>query len=164
MFSVPGNRKGQGMYHQGDVWQTGDHVQSSGSFDLQPQGHCRACKWAKGKNNKLNLGDINGIPRVLDAGQCNDSYSLALISLKFKEVFGLEDINDLPISYDIGWYEKKAVAVFLALLFLGGKGIRLGSTLPAFVSPAVLKVLIDRFDIKPIGDVDSDIAAMMQGR
>ncbi len=119
---------------------------------------------AKYRYNKLNLGDINGIPRVLDAGQCNDSYSLAVIALKLKEVFGLEDINDLPISYDIGWYEQKAVAVLLALLFLGVKGIRLGPTLPAFVSPAVLKVLVDRFDIKPIGDVDSDIAAMMQGR
>ena len=119
---------------------------------------------AKYRYNKLNLGDIGGIPRVLDAGQCNDSYSLAVIALKLKEVFGLEDINELPISFDIGWYEQKAVAVLLALLFLGVKGIRLGPTLPAFVSPTVLKVLVDKFDIKPIGDADADIAAMMQGK
>ncbi|MCP4120001.1 MAG: hydroxylamine reductase [Desulfobacteraceae bacterium] len=119
---------------------------------------------AKYRYNKLNLGDIGGIPRVLDAGQCNDSYSLAVIALKLKEVFGLEDINDLPISFDIGWYEQKAVAVLLALLFLGVKGIRLGPTLPAFVSPTVLNVLVDKFDIKPIGDVDADIEAMMQGK
>jgi len=85
--------------------------------------------------NKLALGDIGGIPRVLDSGQCNDSYSLAVIALKLKEVFGLEDINDLPVSYDIAWYEQKAVAVLLALLYLGVKGIRLGPTLPAFISP-----------------------------
>jgi len=119
---------------------------------------------AKYRYNKLDLGDIGGIPRVLDAGQCNDSYSLVVIALKLKEVFGLEDINDLPISYDISWYEQKAVAVLLALLFLGVKGIRLGPTLPAFVSPAVLKVLIENFDIKPIGDVKTDIEAMMKGK
>jgi len=119
---------------------------------------------AKYRYNKLNLGDIGGIPRVLDAGQCNDSYSLAVIALKLKEVFGLEDINDLPISFDIGWYEQKAVAVLLALLFLGVKGIRLGPTLPAFVSPTVLNVLVENFDIKPIGNVEEDIAAMMLGK
>jgi len=119
---------------------------------------------AKYRYNKLDLGDIGGIPRVLDAGQCNDSYSLAVIALKLKEVFGLEDINDLPISYDIAWYEQKAVAVLLALLFLGVKGIRLGPTLPAFVSPNVLKVLVEEFDIKPIGEVKADIEAMMAGK
>jgi hydroxylamine reductase len=118
---------------------------------------------AKYRYNKLNLGDIGGIPRVLDAGQCNDSYSLAVIALKLKEVFELEDINDLPISFDIGWYEQKAVAVLLALLHLGVKGIRLGPTLPAFVSPTVLNVLVENFDIKPIGTVEDDIAAMMAG-
>ena len=118
---------------------------------------------AKYRYNKLNLGDIDGIPRVLDAGQCNDSYSLAVIALKLKEVFGLDDINDLPVSYDIAWYEQKAVAVLLALLFLGVKGIRLGPTLPAFLSPNVAKVLVDKFDIKPIGTVQEDIAAMMAG-
>ncbi|MCD6264912.1 MAG: hydroxylamine reductase [Deltaproteobacteria bacterium] len=119
---------------------------------------------AKYRYNKLDLGNIGGIPRVLDAGQCNDSYSLAVIALKLKEVFGLEDINDLPISYDISWYEQKAVAVLLALLFLGVKGIRLGPTLPAFVSPNVLKVLVEKFDIRPIGEVKADVEAMMAGR
>ncbi len=119
---------------------------------------------AKYRYNKLNLGDIGGIPRILDAGQCNDSYSLAVIAMKLKEVFELDDINDLPISFDIGWYEQKAVAVLLALLYLGFKGIRLGPTLPAFVSPNVLKVLVENFDIKQIGDVDEDISAMMEGR
>ncbi|MGI9536606.1 MAG: hydroxylamine reductase, partial [Desulfocapsaceae bacterium] len=119
---------------------------------------------AKYRYNKLDLGDIGGIPRVLDAGQCNDSYSLAVIALKLKEVFELEDINDLPISFDIGWYEQKAVAVLLALLHLGVKGIRLGPSLPAFVSPAVLDVLVENFDIKPVGTVEDDIAAMMQGK
>jgi len=116
---------------------------------------------AKYRYNKLDLGHINGIPRVLDAGQCNDSYSLAVIALKLKEAFGLDDINDLPISYDIAWYEQKAVAVLLALLFLGVKGIRLGPTLPGFLSPNVVKVLVDKFDIKPIGDVAADVEAMM---
>ncbi|MBA3009500.1 MAG: hydroxylamine reductase [Proteobacteria bacterium] len=119
---------------------------------------------AKYRYNKLNLGDIGGIPRVLDAGQCNDCYSLAVIALKLKEVFGLDDINDLPISFDIGWYEQKACAVLLALLHLGIKGIRLGPSLPAFVSPAVLNVLVENFDIKPITDPDSDVEAMMQGK
>ena len=119
---------------------------------------------AKYRYNKLDLGDIGGIPRVLDAGQCNDSYSLAVIALKLKEVFGLDSINDLPISYDIAWYEQKAVAVLLALLSLGVKGIRLGPTLPAFLSPAVAKVLVDNFDIKPISTVQEDIEAMMAGR
>jgi len=118
---------------------------------------------AKYRYNKLNLGDINGIPRVLDAGQCNDSYSLAVVALKLKEVFGLADINELPISFDIGWYEQKAVAVLLALLHLGVKGIRLGPTLPAFLSPNVAKVLVENFDIKPTGEVETDIAAMMAG-
>ncbi len=118
---------------------------------------------AKYRYNKLDLGDIGGIPRILDAGQCNDSYSLAVIALKLKEVFELDDINDLPISFDIGWYEQKAVAVLLALLFLGVKGIRLGPTLPAFVSPTVLNVLVDKFDIKPTGEVAADIEAMMAG-
>jgi hydroxylamine reductase len=119
---------------------------------------------AKYRYNKLALGDIGGIPRVLDAGQCNDSYSLAVIALKLKEVFGLKDINDLPVSYDIAWYEQKAVAVLLALLFLGVKGMRLGPTLPAFLSPNVAKVLVDKFNIKPIGTVEEDITAMMAGK
>lgn len=119
---------------------------------------------AKYRYNKLNLGDIGGIPRVLDAGQCNDSYSLVVIALKLKEVFELEDINDLPISFDIAWYEQKAVAVLLALLHLGVKGIRLGPSLPAFVSPTVLNVLVENFDIKPIGTVEEDVAAMMAGK
>ncbi len=118
---------------------------------------------AKYRYNKLNLGDIGGIPRVLDAGQCNDSYSLAYIALKLKEVFELDDINDLPISYDIAWYEQKAVVVLLALLYLGVKHIRLGPTLPAFLSPNVAKVLVENFDIKPVGDVKADVAAIMAG-
>jgi len=117
---------------------------------------------AKYRYNKLDLGDIGGIPRVLDAGQCNDSYSLAVIALKLKEVFGLDDINDLPIEFDIAWYEQKAVTVLLALLFLGVKGIRLGPTLPAFLSPNVAKVLVENFDIKPIGDAQADIDDMMR--
>jgi hydroxylamine reductase len=119
---------------------------------------------AKYRYNKLDLGDIGGIPRILDAGQCNDCYSLVVIALKLKEVFGLSDINQLPISFDVAWYEQKAVAVLLALLFLGVKGIRLGPTLPAFVSPTVLNVLVEKFDIKPIGTVEDDIAAMMAGK
>jgi hydroxylamine reductase len=118
---------------------------------------------AKYRYNKLNLGDIGGIPRVLDAGQCNDSYSLAVVALKLKEVFGLKDINDLPISYDIAWYEQKAVAVLLALLFLGVKHVRLGPTIPAFLSPNVVKVLVEKFDIKPTGEAAADVALIMAG-
>ncbi len=119
---------------------------------------------AKYRYNKLALGDIGGIPRVLDAGQCNDCYSLAVIALKLKEVFGLKDINELPISFDVAWYEQKAVAVLLALLFLGVKGIRLGPTLPAFASPNVLKVLVENFNIRPITDPRTDVDAMIQGQ
>jgi len=119
---------------------------------------------AKYRYNMLDLGDIGGIPRVLDAGQCNDSYSLAYIALKLKEALGLDDINDLPISYDIAWYEQKAVCVLLALLYLGVKGIRLGPVLPAFLSPNVAKVLVENFDIKPIGSVDEDLEAIMAGK
>jgi hydroxylamine reductase len=119
---------------------------------------------AKYRYNKLDLGDIDGIPRVLDAGQCNDSYSLAFVALKLKEILGLDDINELPISYDIAWYEQKAVTVLLALLALGVKGIRLGPTLPAFLSPNVAKVLVENFDIKPIGEVETDVQAIMAGK
>ena len=112
---------------------------------------------AKYKYNKLPLGDINGIPRVLDAGQCNDSYSLAVIALKLKEVFGLDDINDLPIAYNIAWYEQKAVIVLLALLSLGVKNIHLGPTLPAFLSPNVAKVLVENFGIAGISTVEEDM-------
>lgn len=112
---------------------------------------------AKYRYNKLDLGDINGIPRVLDAGQCNDSYSLAVIALKLKEVFGLDDINDLPIVYNIAWYEQKAVIVLLALLYLGVKNIHLGPTLPAFLSPNVAKVLVENFGIAGIDSVEEDM-------
>lgn len=112
---------------------------------------------AKYKYNKLNLGDINGIPRVLDAGQCNDSYSLALIALKLKEIFGLDDVNELPIVYNIAWYEQKAVIVLLALLYLGVKNIHLGPTLPAFLSPHVADVLVNNFGIAGIGSVEDDL-------
>lgn len=112
---------------------------------------------AKYKYNKLNLGDINGIPRVLDAGQCNDSYSLALIALKLKEAFGLDDINELPIAYNISWYEQKAVIVLLALLYLGVKNIHLGPTLPAFLSPNVTNVLVQNFGIAGITNVEDDM-------
>ena len=112
---------------------------------------------AKYKYNKLNLGDIGGIPRVLDAGQCNESYSLALIALKLKELFELDDINELPIIYNISWYEQKAVIVLLALLYLGVKNIHLGPTLPAFLSPNVAKVLVDNFGIGSITNVEDDI-------
>ena len=117
---------------------------------------------AKYKYNKLQLGDINGIPRVLDAGQCNDSYSLALIALKLKEVFELEDINELPIAFNIAWYEQKAVIVLLSLLYLGVKNIHLGPTLPAFLSPNVAKVLIDNFGIGGITNVEDDINMFLQ--
>ena len=112
---------------------------------------------AKYRYNKLQLGDINGIPRVLDAGQCNDSYSLAVIALKLKEVFELNDINDLPIAYNIAWYEQKAVIVLLALLYLGVKKIHLGPTLPAFLSPNVVNVLVDNFGIAGITTADEDM-------
>lgn len=112
---------------------------------------------AKYKYNKLNLGDIGGIPRVLDAGQCNDSYSLALIALKLKEVFGLDDVNELPIAYNIAWYEQKAVIVLLALLHLGVKNIHLGPTLPAFLSPNVANVLVENFGIGGITNVEDDM-------
>lgn len=116
---------------------------------------------AKYKYNKLNLGDINGIPRVLDAGQCNDSYSLALIALKLKEVFGLDDVNELPIVYNIAWYEQKAVIVLLALLYLGVKNIHLGPTLPAFLSPNVANVLVQNFGISGITNVEDDIKSLI---
>jgi len=117
---------------------------------------------AKYRYNKLDLGDINGIPRVLDAGQCNDSYSLAVIALKLKEILGLDDINELPISYNIAWYEQKAVIVLLALLYLGVKNIHLGPTLPAFLSPNVTNVLIEKFNIAGIGDVDEDLKIFLE--
>ena len=116
---------------------------------------------AKYRYNKLDLGDIGGVPRVLDAGQCNDCYSLAVIALKLKEVFELEDINELPIVYNVAWYEQKAVAVLLALLHLGVKNIRLGPSLPAFVSPNVLNALVERFAIKPITTVEEDLADLL---
>ena len=112
---------------------------------------------AKYRYNKLPLGEIRGIPRVLDAGQCNDSYSLVMIALKLKEIFGLDDVNELPIAYNIAWYEQKAVIVLLALLYLGVKNIHLGPTLPAFLSPNVAKVLVDNFGIAGIGSVDEDM-------
>jgi len=118
---------------------------------------------AKYRYNKLDLGTIGGIPRVLDAGQCNDSYSLAVIALKLKEIFGMKDINDLPIDFDVAWYEQKAVTVLLALLSLGFKGVRIGPTLPAFLSPAIVKVLVENFDLKLIGTVEEDIAAIAAG-
>lgn len=116
---------------------------------------------AKYRYNKQNLGDIGGIPRVLDAGQCNDSYSLAIIALKLKEMFGLDDINKVPIAYNIAWYEQKAVIVLLALLYLGVKNIHLGPTLPAFLSPNVAKVLVEKFGIAGISSVDEDIALLV---
>jgi len=118
---------------------------------------------AKYRYIKLNLGDINGIPRVLDAGQCNDSYSLAVIALKLKEAFGLDDVNKLPLSFDLGWYEQKAVAVLLALLSLGFKNIQIGPTLPGFLSPNVAKVIIDTFGLKQTTNADDDIRAMLAG-
>jgi hydroxylamine reductase len=119
---------------------------------------------AKYRYNKLPLGDIGGIPRVLDAGQCNDCYSLAVIALKLKEIFGLKDINELPISFDVAWYEQKAVAVLLALLYLGVKGMRLGPTLPGFLTPNIAKVLVEKFDIKLITDPKADVEAMVAGQ
>jgi len=116
---------------------------------------------AKFRYNKLKLGDIGGIPRVLDAGQCNDSYSLVATAMKLQEIFELDDINDLPIVYNIAWYEQKAVAVLLALLSLGVKNIHLGPTLPAFLSPNVAKVLVDTFGIAGIGSVEDDLALFL---
>ena len=116
---------------------------------------------AKYRFNKLGLGEIGGIPRVLDAGQCNDSYSLAVIALKLKEVFGLSDINELPIAYNISWYEQKAVIVLLALLHLGVKNIHLGPTLPAFLSPGVADVLVKQFGIAGIGTVEEDLDLLL---
>lgn len=116
---------------------------------------------AKYRYNKLPLGDIGGIPRVLDAGQCNDSYSLAIIALKLKEIFGLDDVNELPIAYNIAWYEQKAVIVLLALLYLGVKNIHLGPTLPGFLSPNVAKVLVETFGIAGIGTAEDDINLFM---
>ena len=118
---------------------------------------------AKYKYLKLDLGDIGGIPRILDAGQCNDSYSLAVIALELQKAFGLKDINELPLSFDIAWYEQKAVLVLLALLSLGVKGIRLGPTLPGFLSPNVAKILVEKFDIRSISTPEEDVAAMMAG-
>lgn len=115
---------------------------------------------AKYRYNKLALGDINGIPRILDAGQCNDSYSLAVLALKLKELFELNDINELPIVYNIAWYEQKAVIVLLALLSLGVKDIHLGPTLPAFLSPAVKDMLVDKFGLSGIGTVEEDVEVM----
>jgi hydroxylamine reductase len=112
---------------------------------------------AKYRYNKLELGDIGVIPRVLDAGQCNDSYSLAVIALTLKDVFKLDNVNDLPIAYNIAWYEQKAVIVLLALLYLGVKNIHLGPTLPAFLSPNVAKVLVENFGIAGIDSVDEDM-------
>lgn len=117
---------------------------------------------AKYRYNKLNLGDIGGIPRVLDAGQCNDSYSLVIIALKLKEIFGLEDVNELPIAFNIAWYEQKAVIVLLALLYLGVKNIHLGPTLPGFLSPNVANILVENFGISGIGQVDDDIKLFME--
>ena len=119
---------------------------------------------AKYKYIKLDLGDIGGIPRILDAGQCNDSYSLAVVAMELQKAFGLKDINDLPISFDIAWYEQKAVLVLLALLSLGVKGLRLGPTLPGFLSPGVAAALVEKFDIKPITTPEADVAAMMAGK
>ncbi|MEG1556213.1 MAG: hydroxylamine reductase, partial [Bacteroidales bacterium] len=116
---------------------------------------------AKYRYNKLLLGDIEGIPRVLDAGQCNDSYSLALIALKLKEVFGLDDLNKLPIVYNIAWYEQKAVLVLLALLSLGIKNIHLGPTLPGFLSPNIANILVNNFGIGGISTVEDDIKRMI---
>ncbi len=119
---------------------------------------------AKYRYLKLNLGDIDGIPRVLDAGQCNDSYSLAVIAMELQKAFELNDINDLPISFDIAWYEQKAVLVLLTLLYLGVKGLRLGPTLPGFLSPNVANVLVEKFNLKPITTPEEDVEAMMAGK
>jgi hydroxylamine reductase len=115
---------------------------------------------AKYRYNKLDLGDIDGIPRVLDAGQCNDSYSIAAIALKLKEVFELDDINDLPVDFAVAWYEQKAVCVLLALLALGFKGVRIGPTLPAFVSENVKAKIVEAFELKATTEVEADLAAI----
>ena len=117
---------------------------------------------AKYRYNKLQLGDIGGIPRVLDAGQCNDSYSLVVIALKLQEVFGLDDINKLPISFDIGWYEQKAVAILLSLLYLGIKGMYIGPTPPAFISRNVFSILQEKFDLRLIGDPKKDLETILK--
>ncbi len=132
--------------------------------ELPPETVILTCGCAKYRHNMLDLGSIEGIPRVVDAGQCNDAYSLGVIALKLKEAVGAEDINDLPISYDLAWYEQKAVIVLLALLSIGVKHVRLGPNLPAFVSPGVLKVLVDQFDIKPILSAKEDAEAIAAGR
>jgi hydroxylamine reductase len=119
---------------------------------------------AKFRYNKLELGDIGGIPRVLDAGQCNDSYSLVMVALKLAEVFGVDSVNDLPISYDIAWYEQKAVLVLLSLLYLNVQKIHLGPTLPAFLSPNVTNLLVEKFDLRPINNAAQDIEIMMLGQ
>ncbi|MBC7257498.1 MAG: hydroxylamine reductase, partial [Chloroflexi bacterium] len=119
---------------------------------------------AKYRYNKLGLGTIGGLPRVLDAGQCNDSYSLVVIAMKLAEALGAESVNDLPIAYDIAWYEQKAVIVLLALLSLGIKRIRLGPTLPAFLAPGIVEALVQTFDLRPIQSVEEDVAAIVEGR
>ena len=116
---------------------------------------------AKYRYNKLNLGDIEGIPRVLDAGQCNDSYSLAVIAMKLQEIFGLDDINDLPIIYNIAWYEQKAVCILLTLLHLGIRNIRLGPSLPAFLSPNILNFLVENYGIGPVTTPEEDLKALL---
>ncbi|HTY08936.1 MAG TPA: hydroxylamine reductase, partial [Candidatus Edwardsbacteria bacterium] len=119
---------------------------------------------AKYRYNGLELGDIGGIPRVLDAGQCNDSYSLVQIALALKDAFGLQDVNQLPLSFDLAWYEQKAALILLSLLALGIRNIHLGPTLPAFVSPNVLKILVDKFNIQPTTSVEKDLPLVLAGK
>jgi hydroxylamine reductase len=119
---------------------------------------------AKYRYNKEQLGDIGGIPRVLDAGQCNDCYSLAVIALKLVEAFGVKSINDLPLSFDVAWYEQKAVLVLLVLLHLGVKNIHLGPTVPGFLSPGVVKVIVDKWNLKPTTTPDADVKAILAGK
>jgi hydroxylamine reductase len=118
---------------------------------------------AKYRYNKLDLGDIDGIPRVLDAGQCNDSYSLIIIAQKLAEAFGLTDINELPLSFNIAWYEQKAIAILLALVHMGVKNIRRGPTLPGFLTPKMINVMVEIFNVKTIGEASEDIEAMLSG-